>query len=242
MEKLNVYNTTKKELIEAVIPIATRTYKPISNEELINITLESIYASGFELDKETYTQARNGNVANGKYTISNVKDKDMQLQIAFQNSYDRSLSLKWAIGANVFICSNGCVSGDYGAFKKKHMGEITTFAPATIIENIKHSSDIFEIMCNEKEAMKEIEISKSVRAELIGKMYIENDFIESTQLNIIKRELSKPTHDYKCENSMWELYNFVNFSMKEVHPSLYMRNHINLHKFFQEQSSKLILV
>ena len=242
MEKTNIYNVTKADLISVEMPLATRTFKPISHADIINLTLESIYASGFELESETYTSARNNNVANAKYVISNVEDKDMRLQIVMQNSLDKSLSLKWAIGANVKICSNGLIYGDHASFKKKHQGEIEIFTPKTIVENIKKSQDIFEIMCKEKEAMKEIELSKSVRAELIGKMYIENDFIESTQLNIIKRELSKPTHDYGCDNSMWELYNFTNYSMKEVHPSLYMRNHINLHKFFQEQSSKLILV
>ena len=126
------------------------------------------------------------------------------------------------------------VTGDHGTFKKKHQGEIEVFTPKTIIEYIKRSSDVFETMCREKEEMKEIEIDSKIRAELIGKLFLEQDFVESTQMNIIKREIAKPTYDYGAKDSMWELYQFVTYSMKETHPSLYMKNHINAHNFFKE--------
>lgn len=102
MEK-QTYNSTKQALINVTIPEKSRTYKPISHQQLIDLTLESIHTSGFILDKETYSSAKEGNVANGKFTIKNVADEEMQLQIGWQNSYDKSLSLKFAIGTQIFI-------------------------------------------------------------------------------------------------------------------------------------------
>ena len=84
----------------------------------------------------------------------------------------------------------------------------------------------------ERETMKNIDLDKRAQAELIGRMYIEEQFIESTQFNIIKRDFDKPTHDYNASNSLWELYQFTTFSMKQVHPSLWMNNHIDAHSFF----------
>lgn len=230
------YNTARGMLLAAPLPSQTRTYKPVSHEQLMDLTLESIYQAGFTLDQELYTSAREGKVANGKFTIKNVADTEMQLQIGWQNSYDKSLSLKFAVGTKIFICANGCVSGDYGAFKKKHQGEIQTFTPQAITEYIKGAGDAFRRMQIEREAMKEIEISKRTQAELIGRMIIEEKFIESTQLNIIRKELEHPTHNYGAENSLWELYQFTTYSMKEVHPSLWMNNHIDAHSFFVEAS------
>jgi len=233
---METYNTARGMLLAAPIPKETRTYKPVSHEQLIDLTLESIHQAGFTLDQESYTSAKEGRVANGKFSIKNVADSEMQLQIGWQNSYDKSLSLKFAIGTKIFICANGCVSGDYGAFKKKHVGEIQTFTPQAITEYIKHAGDAFTKMQAEREAMKNIDIDKRLQAELIGRMYIEEQFIESTQLNIIKRELKNPTYDYNAANSLWELYQFTTFSMKEVHPSLWMNNHIDAHSFFVEAS------
>ena len=119
--------SAKDIMLTAPIPKETRTYKPVSHQELIDLTLESIHQAGFDLDNQYYTAAREGDVATGKYTIKNVKDNDMQLQIAWQNSYDKTTTLKFAIGTKIFICENGMVSGDHGSFARKHVGGIQEF-------------------------------------------------------------------------------------------------------------------
>lgn len=226
------YNTARGMLLAAPVPQQTKTYKPVSHAELMDLTLESIHQAGFTLDQELYTSAREGKVANGKFTIKNVADSEMQLQIGWQNSYDKSLSLKFAIGTKIFICENGCVSGDYGSFKHKHVGEIQTFTPQAITDYISDAGEAFTRIQKEREIMKTIQLDRRAQAELVGRMIIEEEFIESTQLNIIRRELDKPTHDYGAENSLWELYQFTTFSMKEIHPSLWMGGHIDAHSFF----------
>lgn len=229
---VKTYESAKEILINTEIPKQTRTYKPVSHAQLIDLTLESIHQAGFELASDSYSSARNGNVANGKFAIKNVADAEMQLQIGWQNSYDKSLSLKFAIGTKIFICSNGCVSGDYGAFKKKHQGTIQEFTPQAITEYIQRAGDAFTRMQSERDVMKNIQLDRRAQAELIGRMIIEEQFIESTQLNIIRKELESPTHDYGSASSLWELYQFTTFSMKQVHPSLWMDNHIDAHNFF----------
>lgn len=240
MKKPETYSVAKNIVLNAEIPQQTNTYKPISHQQLIDLTMESIYSAGFKLDKECYSSARNGNIANGRYTISNVMDSEMQLEIGWQNSYDKSLSLKFAIGTRIMICQNGCVSGDFGAFKKKHKGDVQEFTPSAITEYIKRSGDVFQKMQKDRDAMKEIEVTKRTKAELIGRMLIEESFISSTQINIIARELESPTHDYGAPDSMWELYNFATFAMKETHPSNWMDNHMKAHAFFVNESGILV--
>lgn len=226
------YSTTKYYLTGAEIPKETNTYKPVSHSQLIDLTMESIHQAGFILDSETYSTAREGSVANGRFAIRNVADKEMQLQVGWQNSYDKSLSLKFAIGTKILICQNGSVSGDYGSFKKKHSGDVQVFAPNAITEYIKSAGDAFLKMQKERELMKHVEIDSRTTAELIGRMMIEEEFIQSTQMNLIKRELKNPTFDYAAPGTIWELYQFTTYSMKEVHPTLWMQNHIDAHDFF----------
>jgi hypothetical protein len=235
-ETVKTYESAEDIMLKAEVPIETRTYKPISHRQLVDLTLESVLQSGFTVDKQKYSVGSNGNVASGRYTISNVKDEDMQLQIAWQNSYDKTTTLKFAIGVQVFICSNGMVSGDHGSFAEKHMGGIQQFAASTITEYIKRSGDAFTKMQQDKEAFKAHEISKERRAELLGLMFAHDKFLKSTQLNMIQREFTNPTHDYKSPNTLWELYNYVTFAMKEIHPTLWMKNHIKCHDFFAAQA------
>lgn len=231
---MDTFNTTKELIMNTPVPVQTRTYKPVSHSSLIDLTLNSIEKAGFTLDKETYSSAVDGQIANGRFSISNVADSEMQLQIGWQNSYNKQLTLKFAIGTRILVCSNGCVSGDFGAFKKKHVGEIQSFTPGAIIDYIAQAGEAFTLMQNQRESMKQIEITKRTKAELIGRMMLEEQFISSTQLNIISRELKAPTHDYNAKDSLWELYNYTTFAMKETHPSLWMESHIKAHKFFND--------
>jgi hypothetical protein len=228
------FNTTKELIMNTPVPVQTRTYKPVSHSQLIDLTLNSIEKAGFKLDKETYSSAVDGQVANGRFSISNVADSEMQLQIGWQNSYNKQLTLKFAIGTRILVCSNGCVSGDFGAFKKKHVGEIQSFTPSAIVDYIAQAGEAFTLMQQQRESMKQIEITKRTKAELVGRMMLEEQFITSTQLNIISRELKAPTHDYNAKDSLWELYNYTTFAMKESHPGLWMDSHIKAHKFFND--------
>jgi len=234
MEERATYRVPETELFSVPLPMETRTYKPVSHRKLADITLEAIHDAGFKLDKQIYSSAREGNIANAKYTISDVADSEMQLQIGWQNSYDKTLSLKFAVGVHIFICANGCVSGDLGAFKKKHMGDVTEFAPSKIVESIIGAGDTFKTIQMQRDGLKEIEVDKKTRAELIGRMFIEQELITSSQLNIIKQQLKRPEFDYECADSLWELYNHTTYAMRELHPNLWMNNHIKLHKFFTE--------
>ena len=219
-------------MLSAPVPKQTRTYKPISHQELVDLTLESIHQSGYTLASQDYSVAEDGLVANGKYTISNVADSEMQLQVAWQNSYNKKVSLKFALGTRIMICSNGMVSGNYGSFKSKHVGDIQTVAPASIVEYIKKGASAFSSLQRDRDVLKQYETTDQVVAELIGRMYIQEDLITSTQLNILKRELVNPTHDYGAEGSLWDLYNHTTFALKGSHPSKWMSAHSNLHSFF----------
>jgi len=236
----NTYVVPKSHLISAVVPQETRTYKPVTHTELIDLTLNAASNAGFKIQSEKYMAARDGQIAAAILRIENVADKEMCLEIGWQNSYNKQWSLKFAIGSHIFICDNSAVHGDMGSFRKKHMGTVQEFTPTAITEYIKRAGDIFTQMQKEREEMKGIEISDRVKAELIGRMMIEEEILQSTQINEIARNLKKPEFDYGCPNSMWELYSFVTQSMRDIHPTLWMERHIKAHNFFVRESGIIL--
>jgi len=241
MEQKLIYKTTKDLLLRTPLPEETRTYKPFTHKQVIDLTLEGLLKAGLELDKEMYASAKDGNVANGKFLIKNVYDTEMQLQIVWQNSYDKSKTLTFGVGAMVLVCSNGMVGfRSVSSFRKKHVGQIQEFAPHMIPEYIKGAHEMFLELQKDRDVMKNMEIDRRTTAELIGRMYLENQFIESTQLNIIKRELKKPTYDYGSSHSLWELYQFTTFAIGGIHPSRWMEDHIDAHRFFCDVAGLII--
>lgn len=239
MDKVN-YKTTKSELVKVELPEQTSTYKPISHEQLINLTLASIYNAGFEIEKEWYESARDGKIATGHYAIKNIADDEMQLQICWQNSVNKAVSLKFALGIHVFVCSNGACSSDMGNFKRKHTGDVQDFTPKAIEEYIGTAGETFKQMQNQRDKMKEMQLSKRVQAELLGRLFAEENIIESTQMSIIRRELMKPTYDYGAPNSLWELLQFTTFSARDIHPSLWMKEHLAINSFFIKEAGLFV--
>lgn len=224
--------SSKEYLLQVAIPEQTNTYKPVTHAELIRVTLQSIQDCRFELIKEIYTYRKEGLVANGKYLLKYGDDPDMSLMIAWQNSYDKSLSLKFAIGTWVFICENGCVSGNMGTFRSKHVGDVQTVSPAILREYICKAGKQFNTMVDQKEAMKGIEITPKERAALLGVLFIDKQLITSTQLNQVKKTIEMPQYNYGCPNSVWEIYNYVTESLRDISPQYWLGAQIDIHKFF----------
>ena len=241
MADVKTYNVSKESLLTVTVPSDTRTYKSVGHGQLIDLTLESIEKAGFKLDKEIYSEAQDGKIANGRYTISNVKDSEMGLQVGWQNSINKTLSAKFAIGSTIFICSNGSVHGDFGTFKKKHQGTIQEFVPSAITEYIRNAGEVFKRMQDEREQMKKVEIDRKVKASILGRLFADDQIITATQLGIIAREIEAPTHDYGNPDSMWSMYNYATFAAKGDHPFTWMNRHINLHDFFTKEANILIL-
>lgn len=234
------YSTTKQLLIGAEVPAVTRTYKAIPHQQVMDCTLEAIDKAGLVLSSERYSSSKEGKIATGRYAIKSVADDEMQLQIAWLNSYNKTKRLTYGIGAVVFICENGMVSADMGFFRKKHQGDIQEFTPLAIVEYVKQAEEVFKRLQDEREKMKQVQLTKRVIAELMGRAVMEEEFITTTQLNIVKREMEHPTHDYGAPNSMWEIYQFCGFAMKELHPSLWMGSHLKAHSFFTRESGIIV--
>lgn len=233
------YTSLKHLVTDVPVPAQTATYKPVSNAQLIDLTLAAIDGAGFTLGKEAYTLAADGQVATGRFTLTNIMDSEMQIQIGWQNSYNRMVSLKFAIGVHIMVCSNGCVSGDMGTFKKAHKGSIQEFTPAAITEYIKSAGDSFREMQIQRELMKQVDLNTRQQGELLGRLVVEEQLISTMQLNIIRKEIVKPSYDYGVENTLWDLYQHTTHSMKEVHPGSWMSDHMSAHDFFVNAKGEL---
>jgi len=109
-----------------------------------------------------------------------------------------------------------------------------------LLNTSESAGESFREMQIQRELMKQVELTKRQQGELIGRMIVEEGFISSSELNIIRKELQHPTHNYNAENSLWELYQHTTFSLKETHPVNWMSDHMSAHSFFVNAQGELI--
>ena len=233
--------TTTSDFLKSVPVERTNTYTPISHRQIIDETLFLFKKHGLTVQNELYTECLDGKIAQGNYTL-NVQDSEMALELVWQNSTNKQVSFKYAIGSRIFACTNGCIYGDLDAYKRIHKGTADTEAIQKMNEFVSKMESNFQNMITIRDRMKEIEVTKRTCAELIGRLFAEEEIISITQVGIIKRELENPSFDYGVENSLWNFYQHCTHSFKEITPRVWLPKQIELSKFLTTEYQELELV
>lgn len=227
-----------KEFLKAA-PLPTYegdTYTVIPHEFVIEETLKNLGSQGFSIKNELYRCNQNANIAQGVYHLDYSDDPDMGMMFAWSNSYDKSMRFKCAIGGYVFVCSNGMVRGDMGSWGRKHTGSADVETIDTIQTQISKAKEYYRQLVYDKETMKKIMVSDTVRAQLVGRLYFEEDLLNSEQLSIIKQQIQTPTYEYNAEKkSLWTLYNHITYSLRASHPKNWLDHQRLVHWFFTQE-------
>jgi hypothetical protein len=226
---------TLEQLSAVPKPEMTKSYKPIIHNDLNSMIMEGIANNGFDLIDTKFLAARNGSQAIGQYNIRFDNNPDYGIKVIFQNSYDKSLTLKLVCGVHTFICTNGAAMGDMGAWKSKHVGEVQEITPQKATEFLKGAGETFFKIISDKQKMRDIEVTKRTTAELLGRMFLEESIITANQLGAIKKSMEYPVYDYGVQGSLLNIYEDVTCSLRDAHPQFWLTQHQNLHSFITKE-------
>lgn len=229
-------NITEQELVKVELPFRTKTYIPVSHRSIIEAVGEQLDKKGLTVTNKRYRTDSKGNKVIATYDIRQEGYDEMGMRLAFRNSYDKSMSVALVAGSNVWICSNGCISGEM-QYMRKHTGSVVQGLNNSIIDSINQLEHSFIMHNKHKDAMKEIELDKKLISRLAGEMFINEEIITITQLGILKKEYEEPTYEEFSDNSLWSLYNNVTHSLKTSHTTEYVDRHVNLHNFITKEFS-----
>jgi len=231
-----VENLSIEKLYAIPLPQETRTYKPVSHIDIINLIQQKAVSAGLQQRGCTFLSARDGRQLVG-YFDYNSTDDEMGIRVAFKNSYDKSMAFGVAIGANVFICSNGVVSGEI-ALKHKHVDDVNEEMFEKIHFGFDKIGDIFNNIKAVSTELKSVYIEPKRIYELSGKLFIEKGLINTVQMTELKTQLNKPEHFtsmWEDGFNGWDYYNAVTQTLKVSHPTTYLQDHIDFHQFMLEE-------
>ena len=227
-------DTALYKLMTAPVPSRTDSYTPIPHGTIIKNTIDTLDNHGFKVKQTRYRSSTDGLIGSGEYHLEYGGDPEMGLMLAWQNSYNKQVTFKYAIGAHVFVCANGMVAGDLASYRRKHTGTADEEALAYINGYIGDAAKIFGKLIEDREMLKQHEMNLRQVSEMMGRMFLCNQIITSTQLNIIKREIENPTYDYGVAPlNAWAIYNYATHAFKEDNPKSWIKRHTDLHKFFR---------
>jgi hypothetical protein len=230
---MNSFNQTELELIKVPLPLKEGKYVPISHQQLIETTLEELDKNNLIVTNRQYNIANAGQKMIAKYGIQEL-DSEMEIMLAFTNSYDKSMTVGYAAGARVFVCSNGAIAGNLSSYKRKHMGSVKEELTTKIKYAIDTVQEEFELLKKDRDLFKQVTLDLRTKAELLGRLYIEKEILLPNQVAIVREELINPTYDYSAKDTLWEFYNYGTYALKGSTPINYIKKHTELHKFIKD--------
>ena len=233
---------TEVDLRAISLPNHGGKYAVVPHGTIIDETRKQLNNAGFQIEREVYKTSKDGQIAQGVYHLKNSSDSDMGLMFAWSNSYNKQQRFKCAIGAHVFICMNGVVSGNMANYNRKHMGNSTLQDVCnSITEQISNAGQFFSTLVSDKELLKNVILTPRDKGSILGELFANDEILTLTQVGIVKRELDKPTHTYNADaNSAWTMYNYITFALKESHPGHYINDHQKVHDYFIKKYGNLI--
>lgn len=247
MSKKIMVAANREEVYNApIIPWNNGTYTPLANSVIMDLVNTKINNLGLVIKDENYKVTRNNDGlikgVIGAYDIS-TSEGDYGQRVMFRNSYDKSMSFAFVCGMVVWICSNGCISGDY-QYRRIHRGVIkddTSTTMQDVIENINGGFNMlqksFEVNIKTMNDLKQFEISPNETYDILGNLFFEQNVISITQMSIIKKEFEF-SHNFRHlgdkDFTAFDLYNHITESLKSSHPLTYINDHIKTHDLFKQ--------
>ena len=231
---------TRSYLETAPLPNHGKSYTVISHKEVIDNTYNLLNQSGFKVIKEVYRSNMNANIAHGIYHIKAINPADqtiieedeLGMMFTWTNSYDKSTRFTCAIGAYVKVCSNGMVAGDLMNYTRKHTGTANMDCKVHMSDQIKNAEKYYKRLIADKDYLKTISIDCKAASELVGRLYIQEDILDSQQMSMVKKEMDKPSFNYKgAKDSAWAFYNHVTHALKKAHPRDWLGDQQDFHDF-----------
>jgi hypothetical protein len=238
--------TSRWHLENADLPQHGKTYTVVSHKSVIENTHQLLKDAGFIIQKETYRANMNANVAQGIYHIyptqtidqEIVTEREVGMMFAWTNSYDKSTRFQCAIGAYVMVCYNGMIAGDLMNFKRKHTGSADYDVKTHIADQIKNAEKHYKRIIKDKELMKTIDLDCKQKSELTGRLFIDEDILDSQQVSLIKKSIKDDDKD-PFNLTAWAFYNYVTLALKKAHPRDWMQDSQDFHDFMMAECVSL---
>ncbi len=219
---------SKQDLDLVPLPEATDSYVPVSHYHLADKlhTISRDILTDYVMVGEQYALARQGNQL---FALLRFKreGEPLGLSVAFRNSYDKSMSLGMAIGANVFVCDNLSLHGDI-AIMKKHTKNVWTALEDLAIATLYRASKNHQKIQMDADMFAGTPAGNHEAFSLLGVLFGE-DIISPRQMSVVRQEWLNPKHPDFQPRNVWSFYNACTESLKTCPPVSIMEKHASLH-------------
>jgi len=223
---------TLKQVAAVPVPKATESWRPVPYVDVVERVEHQIpKVLGREVVDRQLGLGRGGQHFFGLWEVE-ADDREMGWSIAVRQSYDKSLALGVASGANVFVCDNLIFDGDAVRVVRKNTKHVWGDFRELLDGALWAAEDEFEQTRSMRETMKRRRIRTRRGYEILGRAVGEG-VLRLQQASIAYREWDTPSHRAFRPRNLWSLYNDCTEALKKGQAGDTIDRHTTLTDFFR---------
>ena len=209
---------TYAEVVSQPLPLATESYAPISNRDLIDmVEYKAKSITGYTPVGRSFVLGAKGSQMFGAISLD-TGDTGRTALVGFANSYNKSRSVRVVSGAQIMVCSNMCISGDAFSGRRKHTPGAVVDVEKLVEDAVRRTHDTYREVAASLDTWKSMGLSWEKGAEALGVMFFEG-LLSPRQTSIAMKDWrdardGNPRHEEFAENTVYSLYNCVTEGLK----------------------------
>jgi hypothetical protein len=201
-------NYSIEEISEMPLPAPTKTYSPVPQASLYKMWSTRVVSAGYNISGEEHWATNDKDVFVSLITISapSIDNTVLRWQAALINSYNKQVSIKTAVGANVFVCTNGCLSAEF-MHRTKHTGGVWGRLEEFLFDSVDNIGVRIRAIANLFDKYKQADASSDRQVDhLVCKAY-RAGIIPASGVGQVLDHWRTPEHPEFKDRNVWSLYN-----------------------------------
>jgi len=213
---------------------ASDIFQPITHIDLVNEIKKAIKEKNLEIVKQTFGLTEDKLGLFGEIILKGKvlpKMKEMECALGFRHANNRKMSVRFAVGGNVFVCDNMCISGDF-ILSRRHTNGIE------LEEMVADGIDCYIEQAQELPKMKpeleQVKITPDLKHKILTiASHGEEDEADDnpSRMRLIRKahlwefhnEWMKPAHKDFLPRNGWSLYNCYTEVVKRYNPHVQLK-------------------
>lgn len=231
---LSTQNEVTRQQVEAVpVPVATQSWRPVAyGDAIAHVHEQADKVLGLRVVREQYGLSKTGDQMFATMTLDTGNEEN-GLSIGLRQSYNKSLALGVAVGAQVFVCDNLCFSGSAFKIMRKNTVNVWYDFKALLAEQIEQAFGHYRAVIADNDTMKAIPCSERRGYAMLG-VALGESVLTPTQASVAFEDWKKPRHEEFADRNLWGLYNCVTEGLKKGAPAKRLDRQAKAHDFFTD--------
>jgi hypothetical protein len=203
--------------LDTPLPEKTKSYTPVGHKQLIELVEERLDVAGFERSTLDVDQNGDGTIIIANMGIKRKENDVFSQQFSTVNSYNKTKPVTFASGGRVFVCQNGMIISE-SVVVRKHTANVWEELEQKADVAIKQLETNWERMVVDYTKMKEVEMTFTQQSEILGRIFVEQQILQPTEVTVAAKELRDPTFEDFSALTLWSLYNACTYALRQCHP------------------------